>query len=240
MGDRLGLRHNKPEHLAYAGRAYYQGVEGLTDAIEIYYDKTVLPGYVWIFPVGKDVANVGLGMWSPDYSHSTRTLDKILEVFIRTSKVGIKRFGKAKQVSDYLGWRLPMGGQLPRTYADGTLLVGDAAGFIDSWSGEGVMQALTAGKLAARVCGKAIDKNDFSAASLCEYEKLWKAELGEDYKYGLKLQRAGRSPWKINYLVKKAKQDKELAASIGGAMCGNRPKKEVLSARTVLKLLRPW
>src|SRR5271165_5114399 len=63
----LGLSENPPAHLSYALRGYYEGVQGLSDKLEIYYyDRHTLPGYGWIFPAGDRLAAAGLKRASPD------------------------------------------------------------------------------------------------------------------------------------------------------------------------------
>src|SRR5207237_8346196 len=43
-------------------RAYYEGVEGDSSRVDIFFDKRFFPGYAWVFPLGEGRANVGLGM----------------------------------------------------------------------------------------------------------------------------------------------------------------------------------
>lgn len=57
-----------------------------------------------------------------------------------------------------------------RAYADGVLLVGDAARVSEPVTGEGIYFALKGGVFAARTVDKAFQKSDFSAAGLRSYE----------------------------------------------------------------------
>jgi flavin-dependent dehydrogenase len=58
-----------------------------------------------------------------------------------------------------------------RAYADGVLLVGDAARVSEPVTGEGIYFALKSGALAARTLDQAFRKSDFSAGQLCLYER---------------------------------------------------------------------
>jgi flavin-dependent dehydrogenase len=53
--------------------------------------------------------------------------------------------------------------------ADGVLLVGDAAGFYDPFTGEGLYTALRSAELLAEVAHPALARNDCSAAALAPY-----------------------------------------------------------------------
>jgi menaquinone-9 beta-reductase len=49
---------------------------------------------------------------------------------------------------------------------DGVVLVGDAAGFLDPFTGEGIYAALRSAEIAAEVAGRAVRTGDASATSL--------------------------------------------------------------------------
>src|SRR4026207_2321062 len=61
---------------------------------------------------------------------------------------------------------------MPRTYADGVLLVGDCAGFLNSQRLKGIHSAIKSGMLAAEVIYEALVASDFSAKQLQRYEQL--------------------------------------------------------------------
>jgi menaquinone-9 beta-reductase len=54
---------------------------------------------------------------------------------------------------------------------DGALLVGDAAGYYDPFTGQGIYRALRGAELAAAVAGAALDRGDTSAGALAPYER---------------------------------------------------------------------
>jgi len=53
------------------------------------------------------------------------------------------------------------------------LVVGDAAGMVDPVSGGGIALAINGGKLAGKVCVKALEEEDFSSSFLSQYQSLW-------------------------------------------------------------------
>jgi flavin-dependent dehydrogenase len=58
-----------------------------------------------------------------------------------------------------------------RAVADGAMLVGDAAGYYDPFTGQGIFRALRGAELAAGVAGAALRAGDTSAAALAPYER---------------------------------------------------------------------
>jgi electron-transferring-flavoprotein dehydrogenase len=61
---------------------------------------------------------------------------------------------------------------MPQIYADGVLLVGDCAGFLNSQRLKGIHTAIKSGMLAAEAIFEALLANDFSSKQLCRYEHL--------------------------------------------------------------------
>ncbi len=61
---------------------------------------------------------------------------------------------------------------MPQIYADGVLLTGDCAGFLNSQRLKGIHTAIKSGMLAAEAIFDALIANDFSARQLSRYEKL--------------------------------------------------------------------
>ncbi len=61
---------------------------------------------------------------------------------------------------------------MPRTYADGVLLVGDCAGFLNSQRLKGIHSAIKSGMLAAEVIVEALKAEDYSAKQLQRYEQV--------------------------------------------------------------------
>jgi electron-transferring-flavoprotein dehydrogenase len=76
------------------------------------------------------------------------------------------------QMIRYGAKALPEGGwhTIPRVYADGVLIAGDAAGFLNSMRLKGIHLAMRTGMLAAETAFEAVRAGDTSAARLKSYE----------------------------------------------------------------------
>ncbi len=67
-----------------------------------------------------------------------------------------------------------------RSYANRTLLVGDACGQVKPLTGGGIMFSMRAAHHAARVIKLAVEKEEHSASMLQWYEFLWKKDFGHE------------------------------------------------------------
>ncbi len=170
VARKLGLNNldTKKSHVAI--RAYYENVDMNPRRMEIHFLDECMPGYFWIFPVGNNVCNVGLGMLASEIQERRLNLKTLLERAVKNSRISVK-FKNAKQISEIKGWNLPTGAQKRKRAGDGFILVGDAASLIDPLTGGGVGNAVISAKIAADTIKKSLESNDFSHRILSEYEK---------------------------------------------------------------------
>ncbi|PNX48734.1 MAG: geranylgeranyl reductase [Thermoplasmata archaeon M11B2D] len=149
--------------------------------------KVAPGGYVWVFPKGKDVANVGIGVLA-SLSDSGKAV-RLLDTFI-AARPELKK-GQPLRV---LTGADPVAEPI-QSVKDNLLLVGDAARQVDPITGGGLMHAIEAGKYAGETIGKAVEAQRFDAQILLDYEARWKSAFGK------KLHR--------NYVVKEILLDME-------------------------------
>jgi len=143
------------------------------DAIVIQFaDRWAPGGYAWIFPRGEGSANVGLGVIAlrSDGRNARQYLDDYLaHYFPQGAVTGLTVGGVIVATT------------VKRTVTDGVMLVGDAAHMINPLSGAGIVNAMKAGRIAARHAAAAITEGDTSARRLQRYHDEWMALLGDDH-----------------------------------------------------------
>jgi len=86
-------------------------------------------------------------------------------------------FSEGQRLSGHL---IPQGGNMRRMAVGRVLLAGDAAGFVDAFTGEGICYALSSGQIAGQVIGE-VPAPDVAQA----YQKRCNKEFGEELKYAL-------------------------------------------------------
>jgi len=133
-------------------------------------------GYIWIFPKGDRIANVGIGVQVAKCKHGADPkyyLDKFIAGDERT---------KNGQILEIVAGGVSTCPGLDESIADNLILVGDAARIIDPITGGGIAHACRTGMYAGKVLTECAKKGDFSKEALKPYEKMWRDRM-EDKLY---------------------------------------------------------
>jgi geranylgeranyl reductase family protein len=158
------------------------------DTMYVAYGYQGRPGYGYVFPK-RDCVDAGVGyllsffkraLSGPPAAHHARFLDE-------AAARGIVR-GRSNP-ANVKAYRLPLGGPLPRTHADRVLVCGDAGGFVNAYTGEGIYHAMVTGRHAGETAAAAVRAGDCSAGRLAGYEARWRAEIGEELADSVRIQR---------------------------------------------------
>lgn len=189
-------------HHAGAVRAYYQNVAELReDTIELHFIKSIVPGYLWIFPLPNGGANVGLGLRSDVLSKRKVNLRKALPEVIQTHPKLQKRFAQAHLTSDIVGYGLPLGSKPRPISGDHYMLLGDAGHLIDPLTGEGIGNAFYSGFIAAELAEKCLAQGNFSADFMRQYDVRVRRVIGTEMYWSYRLQKLLAYPWLANGLA---------------------------------------
>jgi digeranylgeranylglycerophospholipid reductase len=140
---------------------------------DFYLGKVAPGGYVWIFPKGEGLANVGIGVQVSQVTSpaDARTyLDRWIDKH--------PGYAKGKKI-DMVGGGVSISAPLKQTVADGIMIVGDAARMIDPLTGGGIANGCIAGKICGTVAAEAVAAGDVSKEFLQKYDKGWRARLEE-------------------------------------------------------------
>ncbi len=232
----LGVFERDPDHYVLALRQYWEGVSGMSEAIEVHFVNDIIPGYFWIFPLEDGKANVGLGMMERDIKARNVDLRELMAKAI-ANPLFKDRFATGKPLERPVQWDLPLGSKRRRMYGNGWMLAGDAAGLIDPFTGEGVGEAMHSGKMAAHAAKEAIDAGDVSESFLKRYDDRFWEYLGPELMLSHKLQKIGRKKWLLNWVLGKAARSPYVREQISGMLANVIPKKTLASPLFYLKLL---
>jgi len=140
---------------------------------DFYIGSCVPGGYIWIFPKGRDTANVGLGVQLTKLKGKAEAKG-YLDRWIASQP----KYAKGKPLAMIAG-AVSTNKPLPKTVTDGLMLVGDAARLIDPLTGGGIMNACTSGKMAGEIAAQAVNKGNVSEKFLQRYEKAWRKRLAK-------------------------------------------------------------
>jgi geranylgeranyl reductase family protein len=188
FGRALGTARDRSYPLGMAIRGYYTSPYHDEPWIESHLDLrdrdgNHLPGYGWIFPVGDGAVNVGVGLLSTFSGWKDINTSRLMDEFVATAPA---RWGisPATSCGPPTGGKLPTGGSVMPKVGPTWLVVGDAAGSVNPFNGEGISTAYETGRLAAAAVVAALDSGD--RAALAQYP----AQLDEIYGLYFKVARA--------------------------------------------------
>lgn len=226
VAHRLGLR--RPDRLRrFALLMYVEGVEGFDGRGEIYVDP---PDYAILNPVGLGQVNLSLVV---PLAHAAPHRGK-LEAFF---------FARLKQL-DHLRPRLhgmrpvgllralgPLAYRVTPPRSGGVLLVGDAAGFYDPFTGEGLYTALRSAELAAEVGHAALAAGECSAAALAPFRRARRAAFRHKVRLTRLLQVIIGRRWLANLVADRLARRPDLLGLLMGVIGDFVPPRALLSPR---------
>jgi geranylgeranyl reductase family protein len=141
----------------------------LGNALEFHFGVARM-GYGWIFP-HDGYYSVGIGGMAKDMSNPRRSMIGFLR------KNGFAGSYKLR------GHLIPFGGITRPVASPRVLLSGDSAGFVDSFTGEGIAYAIKSGQNAAQTVADKLEDDDLDLAE--SYQQRCKKDFGDDLKYSL-------------------------------------------------------
>ena len=167
--------------------AWYEGMAGTSDVVELYFDKTLKPHYGWVFPESPNRVNVGIV-----YQQRTgATARERFQTFVER-RLG-ERLKHATRVGKLVGCPVAVS-SFPRGLGGpGLLVAGEAARLADAATAEGIYHALVSGTLAGLSLGEALENGNAEPA-LREYQRRLRGKLGPHLASGQALMTLLRSP----------------------------------------------
>lgn len=177
---RLGVHPHWPEARLAIDMMEETPIETLSathrDVLWVAYAYNGLDGYSYIFPKTRHV-NVGIGCL---LSHFKQEVDEAPYELQRQFVAALIARGELAGRSDraqFTPFLIPIAGPLRPAYRGRVLFAGDAGGFVNAITAEGIYYAMVSGELAGRAL--AATKGDGAAAGPL-YERMWRKELGAE------------------------------------------------------------
>lgn len=169
FGQASGVRRDPGRPLGIAARRYYRSDRTIgpwmESWLELVADGKMLPGYGWVFPVSPGVINVGAGLQNTFKGFKDVSAQGVFRHFIDMlpEEWGIN---EDNAMGRLLSGPIPMGMNRRPPAVPGLLLIGDAAGLVNPFNGEGIAYAMESGELAADLAFQAISEGNPALAQL--------------------------------------------------------------------------
>ncbi|WP_116995728.1 geranylgeranyl reductase family protein [Desertimonas flava] len=184
FGRALGTSRTKEWPYGTAIRSYWTTPRHADPWIESALDVkdrngNPMPGYGWIFPVGDGTVNIGVGLLSTFRDFKSVNTTHLLDAYAHQIADRWEIDPETPECRPTSG-RIPMGGSVGPKAGPTYLVIGDAAGSVNPFNGEGIDYAYETARMAADVIHEALIDNN--AAALQRYPKLLDDEYGQYFK----------------------------------------------------------
>ena len=216
---RLGLDVPPAKRRRYGVRAHfhYQDTSRVGEFVEVY----VTPrGEIYTTPVGPHELLVALLLEQSEMERFGGRLEAAFEEFIFGDPRLAARFSGGTRISPVMAAG-PLSSRSKRPITDGALLVGDAAGFIDPITGEGISIALFSARLAAEVIHSALQASDVRVHNLVRYEIERRREMRNFVLMTEGLLWLSHFPRICHWVIKRLSRQPQLFSTLLGINCGH-------------------
>jgi geranylgeranyl reductase family protein len=147
-----GIRRDDAQPLGIAARRYYRGEHRpgpwLESWLDLWEGDLLLPGYGWLFPLPDGTVNLGAGLLNTFTNFKDVSAQRLFDAFATMLPAG---WGISEEtaIGPVRSGPLPMGFNRIPVSVPGMLLVGDAAGAVNPFNGEGIAYAMETAEMAA-------------------------------------------------------------------------------------------
>ena len=182
------------------------------ETLSVFYGYGGAHGYAYIFPKREHV-NVGIGYVLPYFkARVDRTPYDLQRQFVGELKQRGMMEGESQRAY-FTPHHIPIGGPLPTTAKGRVLLAGDAGGFVNGFSAEGIYYAMVSGELAAEAIVQATADGVVNpAAARRTYVRAWRHEIGGELRDSVLIQKyLLHSPPRMDRVVRGARKRPEFS-----------------------------
>jgi len=228
---KMGLKKESAGNIKIAMAAHWQGAQIADDYCYMHVSH---PGYTGISSVGRDRANVVLVV-NRQSMHGEKPdrfyMDAVMRNCHRRKILQDAECIESVRAIESLAFSVK-----PVT-CGGLLLVGDAMGFIDPFTGEGIYLSLRSSEIAVEVADKAFKKSDWSNEVLKDYEVRRRQEFDKKFLLSRILQKLIYSRFFCDRVVRALKRKPELAEILVGVIGDLSPAQSAVSFKFLLRLM---
>ena len=197
-----GVKRDASKPLGIAARRYYRIEHHPGPWLEVWMGLTdrdsAMPAYGWLFAVADGSVNVGAGLLNTFANFKDLSAQGVFDAFVRALPPAWN-ISEATAEGRVLSGPLPMGGSRTPPAMPGMLVIGDAAGLVNPFNGEGIAYAMESAELAAELVAEALVKDRPGVAHL--YPTMLRERYGAYYRIGNRFVRAIGHPRVMQALV---------------------------------------
>ena len=186
-----GVVRDPTRPIGIAARRYYRVERHPGPWLEVWMDlwdgSAILPGYGWLFPLPGGSINLGAGLLNTFTNFKGMSARGVFDAFWRMLPA---EWNVNEETAEgrVLSGPLPMGLSRTPPAMPGMLVIGDAAGLVNPFNGEGIAYAMESGELSAELVHDALLQDRPGIAHL--YPTMLRERYGRYYRLGAGFVRA--------------------------------------------------
>jgi flavin-dependent dehydrogenase len=231
----LGLLREHPRMRRFAVRGYWEGVEALGDVGEMHVGRG---GYCGVAPLSATLANVAFVLDRREMAPAGGCLEAFYRAALKRRWPRLAERLEGAHLDGAPRAIGPLALECRAVTAPGAVLVGDAAGFYDPFTGEGVVLALRTAELAAEAVNQALRRERGPLGRLRAYERARDAATRAKFRFNRLLQLVVSRPALANALARRLARRSDLADELVGIAGDFVPARAVVAPRFLLDLIR--
>ena len=184
---RKSLGMSTPGYLGewHAFRQYANNVTGSAkDRLHVWFEKDLLPGYAWSFPLQNGRVNIGFGILRGG-KYSVQQMKDLWPDLLARKHIANALGSEVVMEDRHTAWPIPARVTSAPHSSGRVLFIGDAACVTDSLTGEGIGQALLSGQLSAQAIVAGIGRE--ASITRNKYEQLIRQHFFADHRMSMTL-----------------------------------------------------
>jgi geranylgeranyl reductase family protein len=191
LAAQAGVVRDETRPLGIAARRYYRIPRDPGPWFESWLDlregEVILPGYGWLFPLPDGTVNLGAGLLNTFRGFREVSAQRLFAAFasMLPPEWGV---GEETAIGPVRSGPLPMGGSRRPAAVPGMLVIGDAAGLVNPFNGEGIAYAMESAEVAAELAHEALVRGRPAIAQ--RYPSVLRERYGPYFWYGTRFARA--------------------------------------------------
>lgn len=203
MADRISStppRPRRPPMVAF--KAHLKDTRGAPGACEIYFYRG---GYGGLNSIENGLSNLCFIANSRDVRACQSNADRVMREIVCQNQRASFTLGNARVETEWLAVSLESFGRHSAAPVDGLLAIGDAASFIDPFTGSGMLMALESGELAAGIIGQHLPELDNAAqmrALAKDYVESYQQQFSSRLRLCSLMRRAAFVPGMANVAIR--------------------------------------
>jgi geranylgeranyl reductase family protein len=204
------------------------------DRLVFSFDKSIVPGYAWIFPLGNHEYNIGCGMpLRRDFKRNIN-FKRIFKNFIDGFPLARELMRTSKRTTPLRGASLRWDFEGAYPFVRGPIVaIGETIGTTLPFSGEGIGKAMESGQRAAEAIHAALGSGDLTR--LWQYSRQMESELMPRYRSYRIAEKWLANAWVNDFILNRFRKSRYAKEILAGIVAETSDPQEIFSLKGIFK-----